>query len=194
MTRVRLREDRRGAVAVEFALVVPLFLMLIMGLCDLSYQAYVQSVLIGAVNKAGRDGTIQGATAASIDSAVLAQVQAAAPRAAFTTGYPLRKSYAKFGDIQPEPFVDLNGNSLHDNGECFTDINDNGLWDTDPGSNGQGGAGDAVAYTVSIVYPRLFPLQAWLGWGSNQTLSATTTLKNQPYALQQTISYDTVCS
>ena len=190
----RLFDDSRGVAAVEFALVIPTFLTLIMGLCDLGYQAYIQSVLIGAVHKAGRDGAIQGATPTAIDDAVLGQVRAAVPRAAFAAGYPTRKSYARFGEIKPEPFVDLDNDGIHDNGECFTDINDNGSWDTDPGNSGQGGAGDAVVYTVSVVYPRLFPLGAWLGWGANQTLTAATTLKNQPYALQQSVTYDTVCS
>lgn len=190
----RLAHDSRGVAAVEFALVIPTFLLLVMGLCDLGYQAYIQSVLIGAVHKAGRDGTIQGATATAIDASVLNQVRAVVPRADFAAGSPTRKSYAKFGEIKPEPFVDLDNDGIHDVGECFTDINDNGNWDTDPGNSGQGGAGDAVVYTVAVTYPRLFPLGSWLGWGANQTLTATTTLKNQPYALQQSVTYGTVCS
>jgi Flp pilus assembly protein TadG len=189
-----LIRDSRGAVLIEFAFVVPIFLLLVMGFCELAYQAYVQSVLTGAVAKAGRDATIQGATTSSLDSSVLLQIQAAAPKAAFATGFPKRKSYAQFGDIQAEPFVDTNGNGIRDNGECFTDVNDNDVWDADPGTTGQGGANDAVVYTVSIVYPRLFPLAARMGWGPVQTLSATTTLKNQPYASQQTGTYSTVCT
>lgn len=191
--RGSLPHDERGAAMIEFAFVIPVFLLLVMGLCELAYQAYVQSVLSGAVQKAGRDATIQGATTSSIDSSVLTQVQAAAPRASFATGYPLRKSYAQFGDIQPEPFVDTNGNNIRDTGECFTDVNGNGTWDADPGTVGQGGANDAVVYTVAVIYPRLFPLAARMGWGPIQTLSATTTLKNQPYASQQTGTYPTVC-
>jgi Flp pilus assembly protein TadG len=194
VTRRSLSRDERGAALIEFAFVVPVFLLLVMGFCELAYQAYVQSVLTGAVQKAGRDATIQGATTSGIDGSVLTQVQAAAPRAAFATGYPSRKSYAQFGDIEPEPFVDTNGNGVRDTGECFTDVNDNDLWDADPGTTGQGGANDAVVYTVAIIYPRLFPLAARMGWGTTQTLSATTTLKNQPYASQQTGTYSTVCT
>ncbi len=192
--RRSLWRDRRGGAVVEFAFVAPVFLLMVMGFCELGYQAYIEAVLSGAVQKAGRDATIQGATTSSIDNALLGQVQAAAPRAAFVTGYPQRRAYARFGDIQPEPFVDTNGNGIRDNGECFTDVNDNDQWDADPGTSGQGGANDAVLYTVAIVYPRLFPLATWIGWGTTQTLTETTTLKNQPYASQQKRSYDTVCT
>lgn len=194
MSRASLRADRRGSVLVEFAFLAPIFLLMVMGFCELAYQAYIQSVLTGAVQKAGRDGTIQGAIGGNLDSVVLAQIQAAAPRASFAAGYPVRRSYAQFGDIQPEPFVDLNGNRIRDTGECFTDVNDNDRWDSDPGRSGQGGANDAVVYTVAVAYPRLFPLASWFGWGPTQTLSDTTTLKNQPYAQQLKSSYPTVCT
>lgn len=186
--------DTHGGALIEFALVVPVFLFTVMGFCELAYQAYIQSVLTGAVQKAGRDSAIQNAATGDIDANVLAQVQAAAPRAAFATGYPTRKSYAQFGDIDAEPFVDLNANGIHDSGECFTDVNNNSRWDADPGRMGQGGANDAVVYTVSIVYPHLLPLGAKMGWGPNQTLSAMTTLKNQPYAQQTVGTYPTVCA
>jgi len=194
MTRASLRQDTSGASLVEFALVIPTFLLLVMGICDIAYQAYVQAVLTGAVQKAGRDGTVQNASTSSVDNAVLSQIRATAPQAAFASGYPIRKSYSQFGDVGPEPFVDLNANGSHDAGECFTDVNDNGSWDQDPGGNGQGGANDVVVYTVSITYPRLFPLQAIMGWAANGTLSATTMLKNQPYSAQVAKTYPTVCA
>ena len=61
----RLRRDRRGVTVVEFAFVLPVMLVLMMGMMELGYQAYVQSVITGAVQKAGRDSGIQGATPAS---------------------------------------------------------------------------------------------------------------------------------
>lgn len=193
MTLRRLPRDRRAVTAIEFAFVAPVLLLLLMGFAELCYEAYVQAVLTGAVQKGGRDLTIEGAssTTTSIDSAVEAQVSAAAPRASYTVS---RKSYASFGYIDPEPFTDTNGNGVRDSGECFTDINGNGSWDADPGTDGVGGADNAVVYTVTATFPRLFPLQAWLGWGSTDTISATTILKNQPYATQSTSTPETVCT
>ncbi|RVT93171.1 TadE/TadG family type IV pilus assembly protein [Sphingomonas crocodyli] len=190
----RISGDLRGAAAIEFALVVPFLLLLIMGLCELAYQGYIQSILTGAVEKAGRDSTIQGADIDTIDDQVLTQVQQAAPRAVFSTGFPSRKSYTTFGNIQPEPFTDLNGDGVRQIGECYTDINNNKAWDADPGSTGAGGASDSVVYTVTISYPRLFPLAAWMGWTGPQVLTATTTLKNQPYGTQVITAPTTVCT
>jgi len=188
-----LIRDERGVTVLEFALVAPVFLLLVMGICELGYQAYVQAVLTGAVQKSGRDSALQGAATSVVDNSVLTQVQAASPRAGFAGGYPIRKNYSQFGDIRAEPFVDLNANSIRDAGECFTDVNGNGAWDADPGKSGQGGANDVVVYTVSVVYPQLFPLASWMGWGTNQRLTATTILKNQPFASQAVPTYPTVC-
>ncbi|NOW48339.1 Flp pilus assembly protein TadG [Novosphingobium sp. SG751A] len=190
----RLWRDCGGAALVEFALVLPVMLLMGMGLCEMAYQAYMQAILTGAVQKAGRDSTVESANTTTIDNAVLQAVKNINGNAAFISGYPTRKSYASFGYISPESFVDSNGNGARDAGECFTDVNGNGIWDADPGVSGNGGAGDTVLYTVSITYTRLFPLGLWLGWGRNATLSASTILKNQPWATQTTAAAATVCT
>lgn len=192
--RGRLLRDRRGVTVVEFAFVLPVMLVLMMGMMELGYQAYVQSVITGAVQKAGRDSGIQGATPASIDARVLAQVQAVAPGAAFAAGYPTRRSYTSFSAVAPEPFVDTNGNGVRDPGECYTDVNGNGQWDADAGRAGQGGPNDVTVYTAAITYGRLFPVTRLFGWPGTATLSATTTLMNQPYATQNIPSPATICT
>ncbi|MEP9361217.1 TadE/TadG family type IV pilus assembly protein [Sphingomonas sp. KR3-1] len=194
MRLARLLRDSRGATLVEFAMVLPVMLVLMMGMMELGYQAYVQSVLTGAVQKAGRDSAIQGATPATIDAKVLAQVNAVAPRATFASGYPTRLSYSSFSTIAPEPFVDTNGNGVRNAGECYTDVNGNGQWDADAGRTGQGGANDATVYTAAVTYSRLFPVTRLFGWPGTATLTASTTLMNQPYATQSTPSPPTICT
>jgi len=190
----RLACDRRGATVVEFAFVLPVMLILMMGMMELGYQAYVQSVLTGAVQKAGRDSGIQGATADAIDAKVIGQVRAVAKSAIYANGSPTRLSYSAFSAIAPEPFVDTNGNGVRDAGECFTDVNGNGSWDSDAGRTGQGGANDVTVYTVAITYTRLFPVTRLFGWPGTATLSSSTTLMNQPYASQNTDTPATVCT
>ncbi|NKJ00010.1 TadE/TadG family type IV pilus assembly protein [Novosphingobium sp. SG707] len=195
MKRLRhLLRASGGAALVEFALVLPVMLLMGMGLCEMAYQAYMQAILTGAVQKAGRDSTVESANTTTIDNAVLQAVKNINGNAAFVSGYPMRKSYASYGYISPESFVDSNGNGMRDPGECFTDVNGNGIWDADPGVSGNGGAGDTVLYTASITYTRLFPLGLWLGWGKTATLSASTILKNQPWAMQTTTAAATVCT
>ncbi|MBY0520719.1 MAG: pilus assembly protein [Sphingomonas sp.] len=168
-------------------------LALFMGLGDVLYQAYLQSILNGAVQKAGRDSGIEGGDAktSTIDAKVQTSVRQLAKSATFTS---TRKSYDTFTEVAPEPFVDTNGNGVRDPGECFTDQNANGVWDADPGASGQGGANAVTLYTMSVTYPRLFPIMGYFGVGSTQTISASTLLKNQPYSTQQTTTAVTVCT
>ena len=189
----RLRRDHRGVTAIEFAFVAPVLCLLIMGLCDLTYQSYVQVILTGALQKAGRDSTIQGASnrTAALDAAVIGMVRQVAKSATYTS---TRKSYAQFSYVRPEVFQDNNNNGVYDSAsECFTDVNGNGLWDADPGLAGQGGANDVVLYTMTVTYPRLFPLAGMLGWSANQSIGASTVLKNQPYANQNSFTAKQVC-
>ena len=188
-----LLRDRRGATIVEFAIVAPVMMILLMGISDLAYQVYAQSILNGALQKAGRDSAIQGGAenTATIDAKVTAMVQKIAANATITF---TRKNYDSFSVIKPEPFVDTNGNGVRNSGECFTDINGNGTWDADPGMSGQGGANDVTVYTATVSYPRLFPVAGLFGWPTTQTISATTLLKNQPYASQTTTTPQTICT
>jgi len=188
-----LRSDRRGAVLVEFALLTPLMLLMLMGLGDMLYQVYTQSILNGELQKAARDSGIEGgaASTSTIDAKVQTMVMKIAPGATFTS---TRKSYDSFSEVAPEPFTDTNGNGVRDPGECFTDENGNGTWDQDPGAAGQGGASAVTVYTMTATYPRLFPVAGLFGWPTTQTVSATTLLKNQPYATQTTTANVTVCT
>jgi Flp pilus assembly protein TadG len=189
----KLRHDRRGAALVEFALVTPVMLVMLMGFGDMLYQVYTQSILNGELQKAARDSGIEGGAAntSTIDTKVQTMVRKIAPNATFTS---TRKSYDTFSEVAPEPFTDSNNNGVRDPGECFTDENGNGSWDQDPGAAGQGGASAVTVYTTTATYPRLFPVAGLLGWPTTQTVSATTLLKNQPYATQTTTTNTTVCT
>lgn len=188
-----LRDDRRGAALVEFALVTPVMLIMLMGFGDMLYQVYTQSILNGELQKAARDSGIEGGAVntSTIDAKVQTMVKKIAPSATFTS---TRKSYDTFSEVAPEPFTDTNSNGVRDPGECFTDENGNGTWDQDPGATGQGGASAVTVYTMTATYPRLFPVAGLLGWPKTQTVSATTLLKNQPYATQTTTANVTVCT
>lgn len=193
MTR-RLIRDRRGATLVEFAFVLPIALILLMGLMELCYEEYVQSVLTGAVQKAGRDSGLENnvKNAAAIDLQVENLVRTVAPTATFLPA-PSRLNYSTFSQIAPEPFTDTNKNGVYDKGECFQDINGNGVWNANGGKTGQGGASDAVVYTVTANVPRLFPLFGWLGWSNSRDMTGSTVLKNQPYASQTVSTPQTIC-
>lgn len=185
--RRRLGDDDRGATLVEFAFVTPVMLLMLMGFFDLAHQAYAKSVLTGTVTKAARDATLEGGAAAgtALDNAVAREVRKVAGRNA--TVAASRLSYTDFRGVgTPERFTDAGspGNNRYDAGECFFDENGNGSWDSDVGRSGQGGAQDAVLYKVIVTYPRLFPMARMLGWTANQQITASTVLRNQPFAGQ----------
>lgn len=192
-----LWRERTGAAAIEFGMVAPVMLLLMMGMGDLLYGFYANSILIGAVQKAGRDATLQinASTTATtaIDGKVMTSVKQIAPAATYVS---TRQSYSSFANVdKPEPFTDKTGGTAgkYDVGiDCFTDLNGNNTYDTDGGKNGVGGASDVAQYGITITYPRIFPVAKLLGWGANGTLTATTLLKNQPYAAQ-TVSAVQVC-
>lgn len=196
MTRRPLRSlarANRGAAIIEFAIVAPVMMIVLMGLSDLAYQVYAQSILDGALQKAGRDSAIQGGAnnTAAIDAKVTGMVRNIAANASITI---TRKNYNSFSVIKPETFTDTNGNGVRDAGECFVDINGNGVWDADPGLAGQGGADDVTMYSATVTYPRLFPVAGLFGWSSTQTITASTLLKNQPYATQSVATPTTICT
>lgn len=187
----RLRADERGMNAVEFGILAPVLCLTLMGLMDLAYQAYIQASMEGAIQKAGRDSGIEAANTATVDERMKAAVRTVVPRASFVIE---RKSYASFGNISPERFDDANNNGVYNKGECFYDVNNNKAWDADPGAIGQGGASDVTLLTVTATYTRLFPLAKMLGGSSEQSTSATTLLKNQPYQTQAVSTVTKICN
>lgn len=179
----RLRRDARGVTIVEFALVSPVLMMVIMGLSEICYQAYATAIVTGALQKAGRDSTLEtgAANSAALDADVITAVRRISKTATYTA---TRKSYSSFAAVKPEDYSDTNKNGVRDATECYTDANGNGSWDADGGKTGLGGADDVVVYEMTVSYPRLFPLAKLLGWSGPQTITARTVLKNQPFQQQ----------
>lgn len=179
--------DQQGVSAVEFALISPVLFIVLFGLFDLTYNMYTAEMLQGAIQKAARDLTIEGAAgnAATLDGMVTRAVHAIAPQA--TLNFE-RKSYANFTDAaRPEDYTDVNNNGTCDNGEPYEDANSNGMWDRDGGTTGFGGARDAVLYSVTVNYKRAFPIASFIpGQSDHFTLVANTILRNQPYGQQDT--------
>ncbi|OCC24504.1 pilus assembly protein TadE [Croceicoccus estronivorus] len=182
VTRLRkLVADRSGAAIPEFALAVPIWLMLLMGVLDLGQLAYAKSVLNGAVQDAARSSSLETADTAVADDKVERMVSTIAPHASLTAS---RLSYYDFADIgRPEAWNDADSDGICNNGETYTDENGNGQWDADIGGTGNGGANDVVLYTVTITYERLFKMP-FLPGSKERSITATAVKKNQPYANQ----------
>ncbi len=192
--RRNISQEDDGVTAIEFAIVAPVFIMILMAIIELGYYTYVSAVLRGAVEQAARDSALESGVgnANKIDELVTKAVHDvnAGARLDFS-----RKSYDAFDQVgNAEPFDDLNHNGLRDAGECFTDFNGNGVWDSDTGVTGQGAAAQIVSYTVVARYTPLFPVTRLLGMDGLVTLTLNTQLINQPYALYDKPPPAVVCS
>lgn len=179
-----VRLDQSAATIVELGFAAPIFFMILMGIFDVGYAVYCRSVLVGAVNEAGRASALESGVTNknAIDDKVKARVRSVMPKAELDYS---RKNYQDFGAVGlPEDFVDANRNTRYDHPECFTDLNANKVWDADSGKDGQGGADDVVIYTVTMSYQDIFPLWKFIGLSSTRSTQATTLLRNQPFANQ----------
>lgn len=166
----QILRDEEGATIVEFAIVLVPLLMLVMGGMDLAYQAYLQSVLQGALNDVARSSSMEAPTFDCEGDSVEAKVGCAVTRrsdvVAINATYSIEiRNYFDFSGVgRSEKLVtDYNGNGGYDPGDCFSDLNGNGTFDESAGREGIGGADDVVFYKVMLTSPRLFPLQGIFG-------------------------------
>ena len=128
----RLRRAQRGAAIVEFALVlVPLVLFLFGGL-DLGYQAYLRSVVQGALNDVARSSSLEapgipcsGETVEKkIDCAIRTRSDVVARNATYRISMTSFYDFSGIG--RSEKLVsDNNRNGRYDAGDCFVDLNEN---------------------------------------------------------------------
>ncbi len=195
MTQLRsLGRDRSGATVLEFALLAPVLLMLLMGMFEMGYNYYMQSQLQGAVQKAARDSTIEAVSGNTIatDAKVSKAVRTIVPNATMAFS---RRAYSSFSNVhRAEDFTDIDANGACNDGEPYEDANANGLWDEDRGSAGGGGARDAVLYVVTVSYPRAFGAAQVVGLSDTFTTEAVTVLRNQPWGAQEVYSQVGYCT
>ncbi|MCC2601231.1 TadE/TadG family type IV pilus assembly protein [Sphingopyxis yananensis] len=189
----RLKGHDRAATAVEFALVGPLFFLILMGFFDYSWQIYGKSVLQGAVGQAARYATLETyiENPSRLDDRVKAQVRNVFKDADVRFTRAAFDSYEQIG--KPESYTDSNKNGKYDVGECFQDINGNGKWDAiSEGKAGNGGADDIILYTATMKFRRTLPVWAMLNQPQEVTLSSSTILRNQPFNAGKEL-YTVVC-
>jgi Flp pilus assembly protein TadG len=186
---LRLLRERRGVSIVEFGLMIIPFTLVMVGLLDLSYQMYVQSVLQGAANDAARIITVESPQLGSsgdltnrMKQAVMARMQNIDMSGAVYT--VTADSFNRYGDYgKPERLTnDKNGNGKYDSGDCWLDTNPNGTYDTSVSStSGTGGADDIVRFNVNLKMPRLVPIGGLWGDTNQLNMNVTTAIKRQPY-------------
>jgi Flp pilus assembly protein TadG len=178
--------DQRGVTVIEFAIVAPVLLLLIVGGLELGHMKYVQTIFVGQVQKAGRDMSLESSASALNQASVMANVTKYISGVAY--GAKVTYSVQSFHDYRnvakrAEEFGDANSNGVCDNSETFVDSNANGVWDSDGAVSGRGGAKDVVLLTVNLSYPRM-AMGRFFGGGDTINLQSSTVLRNQPSTSQ----------
>lgn len=179
--------NRDGITSIEFALIVPVFVMMMMGVIEFSLIMFASATMESATGNTARLGktgfTEEGqGREQTIYNNVVARTQGLFDpnRITITT-----TTYASLDDIgQEEPYTDTNHNGAYDGGESYDDINGNGQWDEDMGAQGVGDANDIVVYTVHYPWPIMTPVISAI-LGSTVDITARTVVKNEPFNVQQ---------
>lgn len=185
-----LRHSDRGATIVEFGIVAPVVMFAIIGSFDVGHGFFVKAILDGATQNAARLSSMERAATAEgqeeIDNQLRQSVLTIAPAAQITAKRRFYKTFAASMEAVPEAVNEAPGkaNRKCDKGETFFDSNGNAAWDSDGGSEGQGGPKDIAVLKYSVKYPSLFPVRSLFGQSANVELESTSILANQPYAEQ----------
>lgn len=173
--------DQRGVTAVEFALLAPVLMVLIMGAIEMGTMMFAKAQLDGVMRRAARmavtgDVVANGGNGEKIDD----YVKASAPIVGNAKVDIEKEFYDRFDQVRQPEKKDTSSTTPP---YCFEDVNGNQRWDVNPSRTGLGGADDIINYRVTVKYPALFPLvtnmvtkNPWV------ELSSQTTLRNEPFA------------
>jgi Flp pilus assembly pilin Flp len=186
----RFRKDQNGTSVMEFGLIAPVAVMMMLGTMDIGHTYYVRAVLDGAMQEMARDSSLEGATTTIqetvIDKRVRDSIRAVMPSATVTPSRRFYKTFSEAAAAQEEEFTDTAGDldGVCNNNEPFTDKNNNGVWDADGGDSGQGNAQDIVIIRVNVRFPRLFPMASMIGLPEQVNIDSNSILSNQPFGAQ----------
>lgn len=181
----RFHRDASGVTIVEFAIIAPVLMLMIVGIAEIGLMMTGQAILDNAAFAASRTGkTGYVATAKNQAQTVTAAIQKAASDyldpAKITVTSQAYADYANIG--QPEPFTDVNKNGKRDSGEAYTDVNGNGAYDTDQGKTGYGASAQIVVYTATYSWTLITPfVKRFVGTNGVVPLKALIVVKNEPY-------------
>jgi hypothetical protein len=185
-----LLPDQNGTSVMEFGLIAPVAVMMMLGTMDVGYTYYVRSVLDGAMQNVARDSSLEGATTSAqqavVDKRIIDTVHTISPSAELIPSRRYYKTFSAAAAAKAEEIIETPKNFLCEvaNGESYIDANNNGTFDRDGGDQGQGGAQDVVIIRYRVSFPRLFPMGALIGLPDKVVINSNSILANQPYGEQ----------
>lgn len=174
-----------GVTALEFAIVAPVFMLLLFGIVEFALIMMVYNVMEGATassSRLGKTGYVVGGLTRqqTIINVITDRAGSLINPAQLSVTSKFYKQFDQIND--PEPYTDSNSNGTWNTGETYTDINGNGQWDPDMAASGYGSAGDVVVYEVSYPWPISVPIiSSLVGTNGIYTITTHAVVKNEPY-------------
>jgi len=192
---------KRGTATLEMVFAIPVLLLLLGAAIDFAFFGLVNHQLGNAARVASRWG-ITGQKPVSIDASIVpvkwcgtgasptdTRITFMRQLIAGSLGTILRRDdvciavlsytggYSQIGD--PEPYIDVNGNTAYDNGEPYTDINGDGSWSMDQGGASLGAGGDVTVYSLRYTTKPFSGLTP--GLPERLAFEARIVARNEPY-------------
>lgn len=183
----RIGRNTDGSMSIEFGLVAPMLIMILIGIMEFSMIMFLNAVLEGNIRDAARYGAsgsvIPGKTREQVVIEKIAE--STMGLVAVNADNVTTLVYDSFTNVgQSEPYTDDNpANGKFDAGESYTDVNANGQWDADMGVPGLGDACDIVVYRVNAEWPLMLGLLA-SAIGDTFQIQASAAVRNEPYNSQ----------
>ncbi len=204
----RWREDRRGSTAVEFAMLAPMFFLLVAAVVEAAFLHAGNMSLEAGARAAARYGLTGAADTAATRTETVRRIVTehvcpsavdgdADGRCFWAPDGPLSED--ENGDPSPlelvvraytdpanvglsEPCTDADpADGVCDPGGEFVDVNGNGVWDADTGLAGPGGPSDVVVYEARIHQKVANPLIRAAIADSFLSHEARIVIRNEPY-------------
>ncbi|MDJ0944307.1 MAG: pilus assembly protein [Kiloniellales bacterium] len=179
---------------VEMAIAFPVFILMLVGVVELSMLMFVQIAVEGGLREASRFG-ITGQTPGGevtreqkIAEIVVDHAQSLVEIEPSDIELLVYNDFSSVG--QPEPYIDADpkdGADFKEGKDEFVpemhDKNGNGTWDEDQGDSGQGAgaSGAIVLYRVNFDWPWMTPFFAAAASSEKVTLEAAITVRNEPW-------------
>ena len=171
----RLLGRRDGAVAVEFALIAPVFMYLLAGIIEMAMLFYTTTVVDGAVMDAGRQirtgqAQLSGDTLTTFRTALCTSLGSVYNCNNMTFNVQTFSSFATVS--MPDVYLDADGNLVDADGNVIAL------------AFNAGGSGEITVVRVIYSWSFFTPLIGHLMTGSSSTtklLSSTSVFRNEPY-------------
>ncbi len=152
----RFRKGNEGTAAIEFALILPVFLLLLFGTIEIAMVMFTLSLAEGGLREAARFGVTGQEVDPDARQAKILEI---------ITDHTHGLIDVTDANVQVTVYADFTGD-------------DNG-----PGTPGAGSANDVVFYRLNYEWEYLTPIFAvFTGLGDSLPMTATIAVRNEPYS------------